>query len=125
MQSKKIYLLGMLGLMFLLLSVEGYGQSTRSVEEILQQRSTVRNTKKKKKFSLFKKKKSESPYKTSTQLREEFDQRMKDNSKRSRKERKMANKPQYSNPLYFGHKKPPKKRPQGKKKLCKECGLVH
>jgi uncharacterized protein HemX len=34
-------------------------------------------------------------------------------------------KPQYSDPMYFGHKKPPKKRPAGKTKYCKECGLKH
>ena len=26
---------------------------------------------------------------------------------------------------YFGHKRPPKIRPVGKKKLCKVCGLMH
>jgi hypothetical protein len=34
-------------------------------------------------------------------------------------------KPQYSDPLYFGHKRPPKKRPVHKRKLCKVCGIVH
>ena len=34
-------------------------------------------------------------------------------------------KPQYSDPSYFGHKKKPKKRPPGKKKFCKECGMYH
>jgi len=34
-------------------------------------------------------------------------------------------KPQYSDPTYFGHKKKPKKRPPGKKKFCKECGIYH
>jgi hypothetical protein len=34
-------------------------------------------------------------------------------------------KPRYSNKMYFGHKKPPKKRPPHKRKLCKECGLKH
>lgn len=45
--------------------------------------------------------------------------------KQKKKEAKLAEKPQYSDPLYFGHKKPPKKRPIGKRKFCKECGLVH
>jgi len=34
-------------------------------------------------------------------------------------------KPQYKDPLYFGHKKKPKKRPPGKQKYCKECGMKH
>lgn len=39
-------------------------------------------------------------------------------------ERKME-KPQYSDPSYFGHKRKPRKRANGKKKFCKECGLTH
>ncbi|MEN7550247.1 hypothetical protein AAG747_20175 [Rapidithrix thailandica] len=42
-----------------------------------------------------------------------------------RKRAKQMDKPQYSNPMYFGHKKKPKKRPLGKQKLCKECGIRH
>lgn len=30
-----------------------------------------------------------------------------------------------SQPPYFGHKKPPKIRPQGKRKVCKVCGIKH
>jgi hypothetical protein len=38
--------------------------------------------------------------------------------------RKLA-KPQYSNPLYFGHRTPPKKRPPHKMRFCDECGIRH
>jgi hypothetical protein len=38
--------------------------------------------------------------------------------------RKLA-KPQYTNPLYFGHKNPPKKHPAHKMRFCKECGIRH
>lgn len=38
--------------------------------------------------------------------------------------RKLA-KPQYTNPLYFGHKNPPKKRPPHKMRFCDECGIRH
>jgi hypothetical protein len=41
------------------------------------------------------------------------------------KEEKIKLKPQYSDPLYFGHKRPPKKRKPGKMKFCKECGIRH
>lgn len=32
---------------------------------------------------------------------------------------------QYSNSLYFGHEKKPKKRAVGKRIFCKECHIVH
>lgn len=46
-------------------------------------------------------------------------------SKEKRKAELELSKPQNSNPLYFGHKRPPKKRPPGKMKYCKTCGLKH
>ncbi len=33
--------------------------------------------------------------------------------------------PQYANPLYFGHKRPPKRNRVHKMKYCKECGIRH
>ncbi len=33
--------------------------------------------------------------------------------------------PSFGDAMYFGHKKKPKKNPPGKRKLCKECGMVH
>jgi hypothetical protein len=56
---------------------------------------------------------------------EEYYVRMEENSKRYKKMDKEMRKPQYSDPTYFGHKHPPKKRPPGKKKFCKVCGMVH
>jgi hypothetical protein len=56
---------------------------------------------------------------------EEYEQRMKENAKKNYKIAKEMEKPQYSDPTYFGHKKKPKKRPPGKKKFCKECGMYH
>ena len=55
----------------------------------------------------------------------EFEKRMKQNAQDDRREARLMKKPQYSDPMYFGHKKPPKKRPLGKRKFCKECGIVH
>jgi hypothetical protein len=43
---------------------------------------------------------------------------------RQRMLKKMAD-PQYSNPLYFGHKRPPKKHEAHKMRYCKECGIRH
>ena len=45
--------------------------------------------------------------------------------KTQRKNEKMLMRPQYSDPSYFGHKRPPKKRPPHKMKFCKECGISH
>jgi len=50
---------------------------------------------------------------------------MEEVAKEKRKMQKEMEKPQYSNPTYFGHKKPPKKRPLHKRKFCDECGIVH
>lgn len=55
----------------------------------------------------------------------EFEERMKKNARRINKRQKRMKKPKYSDPTYFGHKRPPKKRPPGKKKFCKVCELVH
>lgn len=72
-----------------------------------------------------KKKKGKSRYKSQQDLVKEYEERMEANAKRHKKEAKMAEKPQYSDPSYFGHKKKPKKRPVGKRKFCKECKIVH
>lgn len=63
--------------------------------------------------------------KSHADLVQEYEERMEANAKRYKKEAKMAEKPQYSDKSYFGHKKKPKKRPVGKRKFCKECGIVH
>lgn len=55
----------------------------------------------------------------------EFYERMEDVEKARRKNERMMEKPQYSDPLYFGHKRPPKKRKASKMKFCKECGIRH
>ncbi len=59
------------------------------------------------------------------QKKVEYEERMKANAKRHKKMRKKMRKREYSDPTYFGHKRPPKKRPPGKKKFCKICELVH
>jgi hypothetical protein len=56
---------------------------------------------------------------------QEFYARMAEVQKKREKTEKIMDKPQYSDPLYFGHKRQPKKRPRGKMKFCKECGIRH
>ncbi len=55
----------------------------------------------------------------------DFYERMEALEKTKRKNEKLQDKPQYSDPMYFGHKKPPKKHKPGKMKYCKECGIRH
>lgn len=57
--------------------------------------------------------------------RDKFYDRMEELEKRNRKKEKYSAQDQYSNFQYFGHKKPPKKRPPEKMKYCKICGIRH
>lgn len=45
--------------------------------------------------------------------------------KKYKKQERTSSRPQYTDQSYFGHKKKPKKRKRGKRKFCKECGIVH
>lgn len=55
----------------------------------------------------------------------EYYERVEAFGKTRRKNERMLMTPQYSDPSYFGHKRPPKKRPVHKMKFCKECGIRH
>jgi len=46
-------------------------------------------------------------------------------AKARKKAEKELMKPQYTDPMYFGHKRPPKKHKPGKMKYCKVCGIRH
>ena len=86
--------------------------------------------KKRNKFRLFSSNRSKKKYKGSYswQLDQqviEYQERMKAVAKQNRKDARLARKPQYSDPMYFGHKRKPKKRKPGKRKLCMECLVVH
>jgi hypothetical protein len=69
-----------------------------------------------------KKKKSDGP---SYESEQQYYDRMARLVKEKKKAEKEMLKPQYSNPMYFGHKRPPKKNKRGKLKFCKECGIRH
>jgi hypothetical protein len=56
---------------------------------------------------------------------EQFYQRMQAVAKARRKQAVKMQKPQYANPLYFGHRAKPKKHSPKKMKYCKECGIRH
>lgn len=71
-----------------------------------------------------KKKKSGPSY----EARSDFEERMEKNWKeREREEKNFSGerKADKSQPPYFGHKRPPKIRPMGKRKVCKVCGIKH
>lgn len=69
-----------------------------------------------------KKKKSKGP---TYDARENFYDRMEEVNKQRRKSEKAKLTPQYSDFQYFGHRKPPKRRPPEKMKYCKICGIRH
>jgi hypothetical protein len=56
---------------------------------------------------------------------EKFYERMALLEKTKRKNEKLQSLPQYSDPMYFGHKRPPKKHKPGKMRYCRECGIRH
>lgn len=55
----------------------------------------------------------------------EYYARVEQAAKERKRMLKFMDKPQYYNPLYFGHKRPPKRNPPNKMKFCKECGIRH
>lgn len=71
------------------------------------------------------KKKDKKPGKVTYDARDKFYDRMEQIARQERKNEKEMQKPQYSDPSYFGHKRPPKKRPPEKMKFCKVCGIRH
>lgn len=62
---------------------------------------------------------------TYDRLVEEYYERMEAVAKAYKRAERMLEKPQYSNPMYFGHKRPPKKHKPSKMKYCKVCGIRH
>lgn len=64
-------------------------------------------------------------YKHHEDLIDDFHDRQKAVAKREKKWERISKKPQYSDPSYFGHKRKPKIHAVSKRKLCKECNIVH
>ena len=63
--------------------------------------------------------------KTTYDQQQEYYERVAAVAKAREKTARIMEKPQYSDPMYFGHKRKPKKRPPHKMRLCKECGIRH
>jgi hypothetical protein len=103
-------------LIWLSTHLDAFGQSARSESFETQKREKVRikKTQKPRKEDL-------PDFKYATGKNEFLEERMKER-RETLKDRKA---PQYTNKLYFGHKKPPKKRPLHRRKYCNECGMTH
>lgn len=103
-------------------SMATYAQNTRNVEAPKPPTPTYQNVKKEKNFLNFLKNKKNRPKSREVA---EFRDRMRDVYKQRKKREKLADKKRYKDPTYFGHKRKPKKRPPGKQKFCKVCGIKH
>ena len=121
---KKVYIF----IITVCISCTALAQNTRSTETPKPPKPQYQAVKKEKKglFSFRKKNKKTNPY-YSTKEEEiaAFRKKMKTVYKQKAKEEKLAKKPEYSEHSYFGHKRPPKKRPPGKQKFCKVCKMKH
>jgi hypothetical protein len=69
--------------------------------------------------------KKKSKNKVTYDARDDFYDRIEELNRGRRKADKKKKLPEYSNFQYFGHKKPPKKRPPEKMKYCTICGIRH
>lgn len=103
---------------FCLLGILSWGQESKkdqstSVESVLPQKEYAP-----------KKKKSKNS-KTTYDARDNFYDRQEALSDQRSKDERNADNPKYSDPQYFGHKRPPRKRAASKMKFCKVCGIRH
>jgi len=55
----------------------------------------------------------------------EFYNRIEKAAKQKKRALRKLAKPQYANPLYFGHRNPPKKHAPHKMRFCEMCGIRH
>lgn len=110
----------MTGLFLLGIVFSSWAQSTRDVMGPPKPPAPKYQAAKKKQGFLFFGKTKKQPNEV-----EQFRARMEANARKKYKESKKYDKPQYTDPMYFGHKRPPKKRPPGKRKFCKECEMWH
>jgi hypothetical protein len=121
-----VYLRIILLLLLALVTVDSLAQSRKNkkrTEEATAQPTSMDPSYPKKDYAPKASRKSSG--KPTRELEEEYYERMENVQKEKRKSERLLAKPQYSDPLYFGHKKPPKKRKASKMKFCKECGIRH
>jgi hypothetical protein len=120
---------GILSILFILIIFASFGQSSRKqrrAESSQQSGPTSLDPSPEEQRHLPKQSKKRSDSRGPTYNGEkEFYERVEAFAKTRRKNERMLMTPQYSDPSYFGHKRPPKRRPPNKMKFCKECGIRH
>lgn len=109
------------GLIIVILLIVG-AQGLRAQNQSNQPSSLQPNLPKKVYSPKVSRKKSKGP---TYDARDKFYDRMEKLEKKKKKNMKNESNPRYSDFQYFGHKKPPKKRPPEKMKYCKICGIRH
>jgi hypothetical protein len=63
--------------------------------------------------------------KTTVDLQKEYYERVESVMNARKKTARLMQKPQYSDPMYFGHRRPPKKHSVRNMRFCRECGIRH
>lgn len=115
------------GYLFILLCISGVlkAQNTRTDKRSSPYTYSEFDKKEKKGFLFFKKKEKPIAFYSYEEEVLAFRKRMKKAQKQHAKEEKMAERPEYADPAFFGHKRIPKRRKPGKQKFCKKCGIKH
>jgi hypothetical protein len=123
MIRRSAYILILLGF----LSFESIAQKKKSKSTVVEQNtqpSSIDAYVPQQSYAPVQKKSAKAP-KVKYDAREAYYKRLELVAKQKRYAERQMLKPQYSDPSYFGHKKKPKRRPPGKIKYCKECGIRH
>lgn len=123
----KLFILLLAGL---LVMNQGKAQNTLSPEESRSRASQARSFKSEKKgiFSFLKRNKKtelKTAEEESIAFRNRVSKAYKENTKTEIKAEKQQRKEARKGEKYFGHKRPPKKRPPHKQKFCKTCKIKH
>lgn len=111
--------------LFLTFAILAWGLSAQSTRDVQAPKPPAPKYQAYKKESKLQNLKKRLTFKKEVNEVEEFRERVSESYRKRARAEKKADKPQFKDPTYFGHKKPPKKRPPGKQKFCKECGMKH
>ena len=108
-----------------------FAQDTRTPEPVKPPRPKYQSQKKQKKglFAFLKKDNRKKELKTAQEesiaFRTRVSQDYRENTKEAIKAEKIKMKEARKGVSFYGHKRPPKKRPPGKQKFCKVCKIKH
>ncbi len=117
---------GIICILIMAFSIITFAQDTRNVDSPKPPRPAYQAYKKEKKgFFAFLKKDNSSQLKSAEEEKAAFRARIKKVSREKAKEQNKIDRMERKKDGYFGHKRPPKKRPPGKQKFCKVCKIKH